>query len=90
MVNLNLINKINIDFKIILRYTSDCDLYLQIPKVGLQILREILNFLEKVKWNGIVLRRIFEDTKRNNIPQIHIFYWTQLKKRKKIGICVTL
>lgn len=81
MVNLNLINKINIDFKIILRYTSDCDLYLQIPKVGLQILREILNFLEKVKWNGIVLRRIFEDTKRNNIPQI--FYWTQLKKRKK-------
>lgn len=49
MVNLNLINKINIDFKIILRYTSDCDLYLQIPKVGLQILREILNFLEKVK-----------------------------------------
>lgn len=84
MVNLNLINKINIDFKIILRYISDCDLYLQIPKVGLQILREIPNFLEKVKWNEIVLRRIFEDTRRNNIPQIHIFYWTQLKKRKKI------
>lgn len=49
MVNLNLINKINIDFKIILRYISDCDLYLQIPKVGFQILREIPNFLEKVK-----------------------------------------
>lgn len=74
MVNLNLINKINIDFKIILRSTSDCDFYLQISKVGFQILREIPNFLENVKWNEIVLWRIFEDTKQNNNnPQIFTF-----------------